>query len=195
MRGILTVAVVAIAASTGAGGPAFATTPPDASPGSDASAGTDAPAGPEAPADTGATGATAGEPVVVVDDTGNPVAAISVTNVEPAWTGFGEDPVPDVGFEYLRVTVVVESRTLRGVYPVDQYHFLLQDVDGFITTVQNVPTAEQVASREELVTSAQLLDGETFELPLTFEIVTGVAPQALFYQPAGNRLITVHEFS
>jgi hypothetical protein len=188
MRRIISTAAVAVAASSVAVGPALATTPPDTTPGSEA------PAGSDAPPDTGATGALAGEPVVVVDDTGSPVAAISVASVEPAWTGFGEYPVPDVGFEYLRVTVVVESRTPRGVYPVEHYHFLLQDADGFITTVQNIATAEQAASGEQLVTSAQLSNGQTFELPLTFETVAGVAPQALFYQPAGNRLITIHEF-
>jgi hypothetical protein len=194
MRRIITCAVLAVATSSAAVGPALATTPPDTAPGSEAPASSDATAGSEAPADTGGTDATAGEAVVVVDDTGSPVAAISVTSVEQAWTGYGDYPVPDVGFEYLRVTVLVESRTPRGVYPVEYYHFLLQDVDGFLTTVQNIPTAEQVAAGETLTPSAQLSMGQTFELPLTFEIVAGVAPQALFYQPAGNRLITVHQF-
>ena len=188
MRRIITTAALAIVASSAVVGPSLATAPPDTSPDTEAPSGTDAPTETSAPANA------SGEPVVVVDDTGSPVAAITVTNVEPAWAGYGDYPVPDVGFEYLRVTVLVESRTPRGVYPVEYYHFLLQDADGFITTVQNIPTAEQVASGEQLVTSAQLSNGQTFELPLTFESVAGVAPQALFYQPAGNRLITVAEF-
>jgi hypothetical protein len=194
MRRIITTAVLAVAASSLAVAPALATTPPDTSPDSVAPADSGAPAASDAPTDTGATGQTAGEPVVVVDDTGSPVAAISVVSVEPGWTGYGEYPIPDVGFEYLRVTLVVESRTPRGVYGVEYYHFLVQDVDGFITPVQIIPTAEQAASGEQLVTGAQLPMGGTFELALTFEMVAGVPAQALFYQPAGNRLITVAEF-
>lgn len=194
MRRIITTAVLAVAAASVAVGPALATTPPDTSPDSGAPAGSEAPAASDVPTDTGATGQTAGEPVVVVDDTGSPVAAITVMSVEPAWTGYGEFPVPDVGYEYLRVTLVVESRTPRGVYGVEYYQFLVQDVDGFITPVQIIPTAEQAASGEQLVTGAQLPNGETVELSLTFEMVAGVPPQALFYQPAGNRLITVTEF-
>lgn len=192
MRRVITTAAVAIAASSAAVGPSLATAPPDTPPDTEAPAGTDVPTDTDAPAGTAPS---TNEPVDVVDDSGSPVAAITVTSVEPAWTGFGEYPLPDVGYEYLRVTVVVESRTPRGVYSVEYYHFLLQDVDGFITPVQIIATAEQAASGEQLVTGAQIPMGGTFELSLTFEMVAGVAPQALFYQPAGNRLITVADFT
>ena len=191
MRRIITTAVLALVASSAAVGPSLASAPPDTSPDTEAPAGTDVPATTDA---TAGTTPLTSEPVVVVDASGSPVAAITVASVEPAWTGFGDYPLPDVGFEYLRVTVVVESRTPRGVYGVEYYHFLLQDVDGFITSVQIIATAEHAASGEQLVTSAQLPNGETFELSLTFEMVAGVGPQALFYQPAGNRLVTVFEF-
>ena len=52
--------------------------------------------------------------VEFVDESGSPLANITVVTVEPAWTGFGEDDEPESGHEYLRITVLVESRSPRG---------------------------------------------------------------------------------
>jgi hypothetical protein len=185
MRRILITSLLAVAGGSVTAAPALATSPPDTPP----------PAT-EAPADTGATAEITpsdSQPVVVVDVSGSPVAAITVVSTEPAWTGFGEGDEPQSGHEYLRVTVAVESRSPRGLFPVDSDDFILQDVDGFVTTASIVPTAEQAASETEVVTEAELAEGETVELPLTFEVVSGVAPQAIFYQPSSDRLITVTE--
>ena len=40
---------------------------------------------------------------------------------------------------------------------------------------------------------AALAEGESVELPLTFEVVSGVAAQALFFVPGFDRLVTVAE--
>lgn len=165
------------------------TTPPDST----------VPAESDAPAGTAAASAeiepAGGSAVVVVDENGGELAAITAPTVEPAWTGFGEDDEPQSGFEYLRVTVVVESRSPRGLFEVDDSDFILQDADGFITAADVVPTAEQDASDQDPVSDAELAEGETVELALTFEIVSGVAPTAVFYTPAIDRLVTVLELN
>ena len=115
--------------------------------------------------------------------------------VEPAWAGFAEGDEPESGHEYLRITILVESRSPRGLFAVDEDDFVLQDVDGFVTSSDIVPTAEQTAGSQEPVEEAELAEGESVELALTFEMVSGVAPQALFFMPDFDRLVTVTDLS
>jgi hypothetical protein len=190
MRRTLPTIVLSIAGIAAWAAPAAAsTTPPDA-------ADTTVPAEP-GPDDTAAT-AEIGEPadaaVVVVDESGSELAALTVTNAEEGWEGFGEGNEPESGHEYVRVTIVVESRSPRGLFAVDYDDFILQDADGFVTRAQIVPTAEESAAEQEPVSEAELANAETVELVLTFETVTGVAPTAVFYTPSSERLVTVHSF-
>ena len=149
------------------------------------------------PDDTAATaeiGETAGSAVVVVDESGSELAALTVTDAEQAWTGFGEGSEPESGYEYLRVTVVVESRSPRGLFSVDYDDFIVQDRDGFVTRAEIVPTAEQAAADEDPISEADLANTETVELAVTFEMVSGVPPTALFFSPSSERLVTVYPF-
>ena len=91
----------------------------------------------------------------------------------------------------LRITVLVESRSPRGLFAVADDDFLVQDVDGFVTTGEVIQTAEQAAAEQEAITEVELAEGESTELALSFEIVSGVAPQALFFAPESGRLVTV----
>lgn len=175
---------------------AASTTPPD-SPDTtfvDEPAATEAPTGPEDTTATAEIGAADGSAVVVVDESGSELAALTVSNAEQAWTGYGENNDPASGHEYLRVTVVVESRSPRGLFAVEYDDFILQDADGFVTRAEIVPTAEESAAEEDPVSEADLANAETVELVITFEIVSGVAPIAVFYAPSNERLVTVHEF-
>lgn len=189
MRRTLSLALISAAALAAFAAPAHAsTTPPDST----------TPAETAAPADTAATAELepAGSPtVVVVDETGSELAALTASAVEPAWVGFGEGDEPESGHEYLRVTVVVESRSPRGLFGVNADDFILQDADGFVTSADIVPTAEQSAIDEEPITEAELANAETVDLALTFEMVSGVAPLAVYYAPSSERLVTVLELS
>jgi hypothetical protein len=197
MRRILTTTIVAggaLAASMGVALPASASAPPESTvPAEDS-----APVGTEATAEmtpaTSGPEATGSEPVVVVDEAGTAVAAISVASEERAWAGFAEGYEPTSGHEYLRVTVVVESRSPRGLVAVSDSDFIVQDADGFVTTAYAVPTPEEDAAEQAPLAQAELAEGETVELPLTFEVISGVAPEALYYQPSSDRLITVTRF-
>jgi len=88
---------------------------------------------------------------------------------------------------------VVESRSPRGLFDVDYNDFILQDADGFVTLAEVVPTAEQDVAEEEPIMEAELANAETVELAVTFEMVSGVAPQAVYYAPSSERLLTVLE--
>jgi hypothetical protein len=191
---------------------AHATTPPDstepestatASTGSDDSAPMTTPPPGTAPAatteDTTASETTiaeadiAAEPAVIYDDSGNAVASVTLVGVEPAWSDYEEGNDPEAGGEYVRVTVLVESLITEGTFGINIDHFILQDNNGFVTTAAAVPTAAQAEGDEEITEEADLANGESVELPLTFEVVSSVGPQSVFYRPDDERLVDVAE--
>lgn len=205
-------AVTALAALVPAGA-AVASAPPDTAPDSgaatepapsdtgvatepassmpaDTSAGSDAPM---ASAPTGDTTAAPADTVTVFDEEGTEVATIAVSATEAGWTDYGPDDAPDEGHEYLRVTVAVTSLVTEGTFGVAIDDFVLQDAHGFLDSADNVPTAAQVDSDEEIVEEADLANGESVELALTFEVDPAVGGQSVFYHPDDDRLVDVIE--
>jgi len=189
MRRLLITTTLGLLAVTATATSAAASIPPSTDPADGAATAELAPA----PDSSGAPAVTVDRAVPVVDSSGTPVASVTLGDVEPAWTGFAEGDEPDSGFEYLRITVVVESLTTRGLYAVDADDFVVQDADGFTTRPTTVPTAAEDAADTDPVTETELPTGETVELALTFEVVGGVATQALYYTPGNDRLITIAE--
>jgi len=193
MRRSISILILGAAGLTAFAAPALAAPPDSSVPPETTVADDSAPLETE-PVGTGATAelSPANGPIaIVLDESGSENAAISVAKVEPAWTEFGEGSEPASGYEYLRLTVVIESRSPRGLFDVDYNDFILQDADGFVTGAEVVPTAEQVAAEEEPIVEASLTNAQTVELAITFETVTGVAPRAVFYAPDAERLLTV----
>ena len=204
-RNVMTAVVLAAVVPAGA---VVATTPPD----STAPASTEstpssesAPAEPAVvtestaadgtiPAPTDTTEAPAVEPATIYDESGNPVATVTVTRAELAWTDYEEGNDPESGGEYVRVTVSVESLVTEGSFGVAIDDFILQDNDGFVTTANSVPTAAQAEADDEITEAADLASGESVELALTFEVNSNVGPQSVFYRPDDERLVDVSEF-
>lgn len=134
--------------------------------------------------------------VEYIDDNGTVLAVFTVTAVERGWTGNAESFAPQAGNEYVRVTVEVESRVGRGTFTVEPFFFYLQDADGFIAQANPIPTAEEEAAGfDPFASILELTGGETAELQLTFELLGGVALQALYFSPdLYSRLVTLAEF-
>lgn len=134
-------------------------------------------------------------PAIVVDATGSPIAAISVLAVDPDWADYDDWDSPRTGNQYVRISVLVESRSARGLFEIRDHDFMLQDADGFVFTGDVVATAAQRAAGDDLVDRAALANGEQVQLELTFRVVTGVAPATLFYSPSYDRLVTIADLS
>jgi len=145
-------------------------------------------------ADTEAPDAVPTEAAAVYDDSGNQVAEITLVNSEQTWGGYEEGNDPDGGNEYLRVTILVESLITDGTFNINLDQFILQDNNGFVTEAENVETAEQAASDDEITTEAELANGESVEFAITFQVVSSVGPQSMFYRPEDDRLVDVAEF-
>jgi len=145
----------------------------------------------DGPMVTSDTGAPTGEAVVFVDEAGTALATIELVSVEEDWQGFAEYYEPDNGHRYLRMVVSVTSQSPRGLFEVDASGFVLQDADGFAYGPNRVRTVEEDAAGVDPVEEGSLANGESIELTLTFEVVVGVAPTALFFSPSYDRLLTV----
>ena len=62
-----------------------------------------------------------------------------------------------------------------------------------MTTAENVPTAAEAEGDEDITEEADLANGESVDLTLTFEVVSSVGPQSVFYSPEDDRLVDVAE--
>lgn len=135
-------------------------------------------------------------PVSYIDESGNPLAVFAVTNVERGWTEYSEFYAPQASNEYVRVTLSVRSMVGRGSVTLDSYDFILQDADGFISQGTVVPTEEEdMSGTFDYSGTLDLPGGQTGELTVVFEVLTGVELQALYYTPDFYaRLITLLEF-
>jgi len=137
----------------------------------------------------------AGEPGTIYDDSGNAVAAVTAGEAESAWGEYEEGNDPEAGREYLRMTVTVESLISDGTFGISVGDFVLQDNNGFITTAENVVTAAEAEAGDEITEEADLANGESVELTLTFEVVSSVGPQSVFYRPDDDRMVDIAEFA
>ncbi len=156
---------------------------------------------PTDPATTGDTAAseddgveeTAAEVATVYDDSGNPVATITAGPSEIGFSDYEEGNDPEAGNEYVRMTVTVESLITEGTFNINLDDFVLQSNHGFVTTAENVPTVAQTEADEDITEEAELANGESVDLTLTFEVVSSVGPQSVFYRPEDDRLVDVAE--
>jgi hypothetical protein len=135
--------------------------------------------------------------VEYIDETGNTIAVFTVTSVERGWSDHSEWYAPQSGNEYVRIAVSVDSQIGRGTFTVEPFSFLLQDVDGFISQANVVPTEEEEASGayDPFSEMFDLAGGESGEIVLTFEVLDGVDLQALYFSTdLWIRLVTLAEF-
>ncbi len=197
-RLVLTGAVLAALAPAAV---ASATTPPTDPAAPDTTAASDA-TSPDTAAPTATTGGSAPsegaganetpvDTATVYDDSGNPVATITYVSSEIGFSDYEEGNDPEAGNEYVRVLVTVESLITEGTFNVSVDDFILQSNNGFLTTAENVPTAAQAEADEEITEEADLANGEALDLTLTFEVVSSVGPQSVFYSPDDDRLVDV----
>ena len=181
MRRLISVTALAVLAT---GGAASATAPPDSSPDDTMVAQT-------AVGDSSST--LDGVPATIYDDSGEPVATVTVTGTATDWTDYAEGSEPDEGRAYVRVGVEVASQVTEGSFAVSVGQFILQDQNGFITVAETVESAEQADADEDIVDEAELGNGESLELTLTFQVAADVGPQSVFYRPDDDRLVDIAE--
>ncbi len=131
------------------------------------------------------------QPALVYDDSGNPVASIQFHGAETGWSDYPEGEEPDPGNEYVRAMVSVESLITEGTFGIGAGDFILQDNNGFVTDAESIASANQEETDEDITDEADLANGESLDLTLTFQVVSSVGPQSIFYQPDDNDEVLV----
>jgi hypothetical protein len=86
-----------------------------------------------------------------------------------------------------------QARSPKYTFGVSTGDFLLQDEHGFVTNAETVESAVQAEGEEDVVGDADLANGESIELALTFQVAADVGPQSVFYRPDDDRLIDIAE--
>lgn len=131
-----------------------------------------------------------GESVVYVDVSGNPVANITVEDVERNWQDYAEFSEPEPGIEYVAFTVTVESVISRGAVEIRDFDFTLQDSAGFLwgTTFADAADGVEIGPLDDDV---QLASGESATFLVVFEVLQDQQLAHLFWQPDSGRLITL----
>jgi hypothetical protein len=135
------------------------------------------------------------QPATIFDDSGNPVAAVTFQASETAWSDYEEGNDPDAGNEYVRVMVSVESLITEGTFNIGVDDFILQSNNGFVTTAESVPTAAEAEADEDITEEADLANGESVDLTLTFQVVSSIGPQSVFYRPDDETLVDIAELT
>lgn len=135
-----------------------------------------------------------GDTVSFISESGSEVARLRATEVILDWTEFSEYYVPSPGSQYVAVVVEVTNFGSRGSLIVRADDFRLQDVDGFFYSRSWADAAEgsQLVPSESEVGVAS---GQTEQLVLVYEVLTGVELSHLFWQPDYERLLTVADLS
>jgi len=131
-----------------------------------------------------------GDTISFVSESGSEVARLRATEVILNWEEFSEYYVPHPGSQYVAIIVEVTNYGSRGSLIVRADDFRLQDVDGFFYSRSWADAAEgsQLIPSESEIGVAS---GETEELVLIYEVLTGVELGHLFWQPEYERLLTV----
>jgi hypothetical protein len=135
-----------------------------------------------------------GDTVSFVSESGSEVARLRATAVTPNWEEFSEYFVPSPGSQYVAIVVEVTNFGSRGSLIVRADDFRLQDVDGFFYSRSWADAAEG----SELIPSESevgIAPGETEEIVLVYEVLTGVELSHLFWQPDYERLLTIADLS
>jgi hypothetical protein len=55
-----------------------------------------------------------------------------------------------------------------------------------LTDAESIASANQQETDEDITDEADLANGESLDLTLTFQVASSVGPQSIFYQPEDN---------
>lgn len=135
------------------------------------------------------TGPEIGDAVTYLDENGNGIADITVDDVVRGWQDHDDDE-PEGGYEYVAVTVTVDSTIARGSFDVSDSHLRLQDNAGFMWDSVGVDVPEE-ATLLPLDEDQQLPTGESVTFLVVFEVLAGQQLDHLFWSPGGDRILTL----
>lgn len=131
-----------------------------------------------------------GDTVSYITESGSEVARLRASEVVLEWDGYSEYYVPTLGSQYVAIVVEVTNLGSRGNLIIRSDDFRLQDLDGFFYSrswADASETADLIPSESQVVVPP----GDTVDVVLVYEVLTGVELSHLFWQPEYERLLTI----
>lgn len=128
-------------------------------------------------------------PATYFSERGDPVATLTVTDVQRGWQDYGEYDAPDPGVEYVAVTFEI-SVISRGNLVAEPYDFSLIDGIGRNNSRSYASAAENsgVQLFEE---DSAIASGETSQMTLVFEIYEATPLGYFMWQPDSGIIVMV----
>ena len=130
-----------------------------------------------------------GDTLTWINDKGDEVATITVTDVERGWEDYDEYYEPERGTEYVAFTIEVESVIERGAIDVEAYDFSLQTASGY-----HYGSSYASADRAEpplLEDTVSLANGDSEEFTVVFNVFEDDTLAHLLWAPDSGVLITL----
>ncbi len=128
-------------------------------------------------------------PVTWIDERGNEVATLEVTEIEHDWSDYSEYSEPERGYIYVAVSYTVSNISGASMI-VEPYDFSLLDEFGRNNGRAYVSLADGATS-EIFEDDRALGSDEVAELTQIFQIPADIAPAALVWQPESGMLVMV----
>ncbi len=130
-----------------------------------------------------------GSPVTWIDERGNEIATMQVTDVENDWQGYGEYYEPERGYIYVAVTFEVSNISGSSLV-VGAYDFSMMDAEGR-NNGRSFVSVDEGSDEQLFEEDAAVADGETVELKQVFEVPNAVPAAAFVWQPDSGVLLIV----
>ncbi len=137
---------------------------------------------------------TLGDTVSYITESGSEVAHLKATTIELEWDGYSEYYPPTEGKQYVAIVVEVTNLGSRGNFIIRADDFRLQDIDGFFIT-RSWADASETADLIPAESEVAVAPGETSQVVLVYEVLTGIELSHLFWQPEYERLLTVADLN
>lgn len=126
---------------------------------------------------------------IYFSERGDPVASLTVLDIERGWQDYGKYYEPDPGVEYVAVTFEI-SVVSRGNLVVKPYDFSLIDSIGRNNSRSYV-SPEEGSGAEIFEDDAAVASGETAEMTVVFELYEESQLGYFMWQPASGIIIMI----
>jgi hypothetical protein len=120
---------------------------------------------------------------------GDPVASLTVTDIERGWQDYGEYYEPDPGVEYVAVTFEI-SVVSRGNLVAEPFDFSLIDGIGRNNSRSYV-SPDEASGVEIFEDDAAVASGETAEMTIVFEVYEETQLGYFMWQPDSGIIIMI----
>ncbi|HVL23666.1 MAG TPA: hypothetical protein VM450_06255 [Thermomicrobiales bacterium] len=135
-----------------------------------------------------------GDQVSYISESGTEIGQLRVVEMVRPWNEFGTYYEPDSGTEYVAFVIEVTHLGTRGDLIVRADDFRLQDADGFLYSRAWVDArggADLIPSDPEI----GIAPGDTAEVIVVYQVLSGVDLSTVFWQPDYQRLITLADLT